>query len=130
MKRFLQLSVNCVHEFVEKAVLKALTMNQEYVEAFLKDVGERIELACKELITYPVLIIRPEGGMYLFPRANIENFNSQTFTSQLLSKKKVAVVLGDAFSVYPKHFRLTHSMNKKDIKQGVKRFEALLEEWL
>jgi aspartate/methionine/tyrosine aminotransferase len=105
-------------------------MNQEYVETFLTEVGERIALACKEFITYLVLFTRPEGGMYLFPRANIANFDSQTFTRALLSKKKVAVVPGDASGVYSEYFRLFQSMNKRDIKQGVKRIGALLEEWL
>jgi aspartate/methionine/tyrosine aminotransferase len=92
--------------------------------------GERVVLACKELINYPVLFTRPEGGMYLFPRANIENFDSQTFTRTLLSKKKVAVVPGEAFGVYPEHFRLSLSTNKRDITESVKRVGELLEEWL
>ena len=65
-------------------------MNLEYVETFSKIMGECIELECKEFINYPVSFTRPEGGMYLFPRVKIENFDSQTFTNQLLSKKKVA----------------------------------------
>lgn len=95
-----------------------------------KEMGERIELACKELINYPVSFTRPEGGMYLFPRANKENFYSQTFTRTLLSKKKVAVVPGKAFDVYPEHFRLSLSTNKRDIKEGMQRIGELLEEWL
>ena len=105
-------------------------MNQEYVEAFSKEMGERIELACKEFINHPLSFTRPEGGMYLFPRVNKENFDSQTFTSIILSKKKVAVVPGEAFGAYPEHFRLSLGMNKRDIKEGVKRIGELLEEWL
>jgi aspartate/methionine/tyrosine aminotransferase len=68
--------------------------------------------------------------MYLFPRADIKNFDSQAFTRTLLSKKKVAVVPGEAFGAYPEHFRLSLGMNKRDIKEGVKRIGMLLEEWL
>jgi aspartate/methionine/tyrosine aminotransferase len=68
--------------------------------------------------------------MYLFPRANIENFNSRMFTRTLLSKKKVAVVIGEAFGAYLKHFRISLRTNKRDIKEGVKRIGMLLEEWL
>jgi aspartate/methionine/tyrosine aminotransferase len=68
--------------------------------------------------------------MYLFPRVNIENFDSQTFTSTLLSKKKVVAVPGDVFGVYPEHFRLSLSKNKRGIKEGMKRIGVLLEEWL
>lgn len=130
MKRLLQLSVACVPEFVQKAALNALTMNQEDVEAFSEEIGERIELACKELINYPLSFTRPEGGIYLFPRANIEGFDSRAFARTLLSKNKVAVVPGEAFGVYPEHFRLSLGTNKRDIKEGVKRIGALLEEWL
>jgi aminotransferase len=105
-------------------------MNQEYVETFSKEMGERIELVYKEFINYYVSFTRPEGGMYLSPRANKENFDSQTFTITLLSKKKVAVVPGEAFGAYPEHFRLSLSTNKRDIKKGVKRIGELLEEWL
>ncbi len=92
--------------------------------------GERIALACKEFINYPMPFTRPEGGTYLSLRVNKENFDSQTFTRTLLSKKKVAVVPGKAFSMYPEHFRLSLGTNKGDIKEGVKRIEELLEEWL
>lgn len=64
------------------------------------------------------------------PRANKEKFDSQTFTRTLLSKKKVAVVLGKAFSMYPEHFRLSLGTNKGDIKEGVKQIGELLEEGL
>lgn len=130
MKRLLQLSVTCVPEFVQKAVLKALVMNQEDVKTFSKEMGERIELACKELINYPMSFTRPEGSMYMFPRANIEGFDSRAFTRTLLSKKKVAVVPGEAFGAYPEHFMLSLGTSKRDIKEGVKRIGALLEEWL
>ena len=66
----------------------------------------------------------------MFPRANKENFDSQTFMRTLLSKKKVAVVPRKAFSMYPKYIRLTLSTNKGDMKEGVKRIGGLLEEWL
>ena len=105
-------------------------MNQEYVETFSKEMGECVELECKELINYLVSFTRTEGGIYLFHRVNIENFDSQTFTSTLLSKKKVAVVPGKAFGAYPEHFRLYLSKNKRDIKEGMKRIGVSLEEWL
>ncbi|MCW3988058.1 MAG: pyridoxal phosphate-dependent aminotransferase, partial [Candidatus Bathyarchaeota archaeon] len=130
MNRLLQLSVAYVPEFVQRAVLNDLPLIQQNVEAFMKEMDERIELACKELINYPLLFTRPEGGIHIFPRTNIEDFDSRMFTKTLLSKKKVAVVPGEAFGEYPEHFRLSLGTNKRDIKEGVKRIGALLEEWL
>lgn len=129
MKKLIQISVTGVSEFVQKAALEALTMNQEEYEAFSKEMNERIRLACNELDQYPISYARPEGGMYLFPKTNIVGFDSRQFAQQLLSKKKVAVVPGEAFGEYPEHFRISLGTNKREIKEGVKRIGELVEEW-
>jgi aspartate/methionine/tyrosine aminotransferase len=116
--------------FTLKSDLVILRKRARADEAFSKEMGECIELACKEHINYPLSFTRPEGGMHMFPRANIEGFDSRAFTMTLLSKKKVAVMPGEAFGVYPEHFRLSLGTNKGDIKEGVKRIGALLEEWV
>jgi aspartate/methionine/tyrosine aminotransferase len=130
MNRLLQFSIACIPEFVQRAALNDLPLIQQNVEAFMKEMDERIELACKELINHSLSFTRPEGGIHIFPRTNIEDFDSRMFTKTLLSKKKVAVVPGEAFGEYPEHFRLSLGTNKRDIKEGVKRIGALLEEWL
>lgn len=130
MNRLLQFSIACIPEFVQRAALNDLPIIQQNVEAFMKEMDERIELACKELINHSLSFTRPEGGIHIFPRTNIEDFDSRMFTKTLLSKKKVAVVPGEAFGEYPEHFRLSLGTNKRDIKEGVKRIGALLEEWL
>jgi len=128
--RLLQFSIACIPEFVQRAVLNDLPLIQQNVEVFMKEMDERVELACKELINHFLLYTRPEGGIHIFPRTNIEDFDSRMFAKTLLSKKKVAVVPGEVFGEYPEHFRLSFGTNKRDIKEGVKRIGALLEEWL
>jgi aspartate/methionine/tyrosine aminotransferase/chorismate mutase len=129
MKKLIQISITGVSEFIQKAALEALTMKQEEYEAYSREMNERIRLACNELDQYPVPYARPEGGMYIFPKTNIVGFDSRKFAQQLLSKKKVAVVPGEAFGKYPEHFRISLGTNKRALREGVTRIGELVEEW-
>ena len=128
MKKLIQTSTG-VSEFAQQAALDVLSMKQEEDEAFSREMKERIKLACIELDRYPISYARPEGGMYLFPKTNVEGFDSRKFAQQLLSKKKVAVVPGEAFGEYSEHFRISLGTSKRDIREGVKRIGELVEEW-
>ncbi len=129
IKELIQMSITGVSDFVQQAALNALTMERGEDAAVSRNMKERIELACTELDRYPVSYARPEGGIYLFPKANMEGFDSRKFAEQLLSKKKVAVVPGEAFGEYPEHFRISLSTRKRDIREGVKGIGELVEEW-
>jgi aspartate/methionine/tyrosine aminotransferase/chorismate mutase len=128
IKKLIQMSVTGVSEFAQQAAVDALSMKQED-EAFSREMKERIKLARTELDRYPLSCARPEGGMYLFPKTNVEGFDSRKFAQQLLSKKKVAVVPGEAFGEYAEHFRISLGTSKRDIGEGVKRIGELVEEW-
>jgi aspartate aminotransferase len=68
MQSVLQLSVTCVPEFIQYAALSALTMEQEVYNKYAREMQRRVNLACNELDKLPVKYIRPEGGMYVYPK--------------------------------------------------------------
>ncbi|MFH0748352.1 MAG: aminotransferase class I/II-fold pyridoxal phosphate-dependent enzyme [Candidatus Bathyarchaeota archaeon] len=129
MQSILQLSVTCVPEFIQCAALKALTMNPGIFNNFAKSMKQRLDAACKDLDSLPLSYVRPNGGMYIFPKVKIEGFHSDVFANQLLEAEKVAIAPGEAFGDYPEHFRISLGTGIGDIKTGIKKIGEALKNW-
>jgi aspartate aminotransferase len=129
MQKIIQLSVSCVPEFIERATLKALTMEQKRFNDYAIKMQERVHIACEEIKDLPLNYIKPEGGMYIFPKATIDGFQSRDFAYKLLDKKRVSVAPGEAFGEYPEHFRISLGTNKEQIREGIKRIGEEIERW-
>ena len=129
MQKIIQISVSCVPEFIQKATVKALTMEQKRFDDYATKMKERVQIACEEIKGLPLSCIEPEGGMYIFPKANIDGFQSRDFAYKLLDRKRVSVAPGDAFGEYPEHFRISLGTNKDQIREGIKRIGEEIERW-
>ena len=130
MTRLLQLAGVGVPEAVQHAAVKAMNWSQGAAAPGLTPLEARIDLACAELGHHLRLsFTRPHGGLFMFPRVNLEDFNSRNFTKTLLETQRVAVAPGEAFGGYPSHFRVSLAVTKRDLKEGVKRIGGLLEAW-
>ena len=129
MQKIIQISVTCVPEFVQKAALKALTMKQGGFKAFTREMKERVKTAREELNGLPLSYVEPEGGMYLFPKAAVDGFQSRDFAYKLLDEKGVSVAPGEAFGEYPEHFRISLGTNRAYIREGIKRIGEMVERW-
>jgi aspartate/methionine/tyrosine aminotransferase len=129
MTRLLQLSGTSVPSAIHQAAVNALPGNPEAANARSTKLGDRINLAWNELINHPLSFIRPEGGMYLFPRVNLEGFDSRAYTRTLLATKRVAATPGEAFGSYPDHFWLSLNTTTRDLTEGVKRIGTMGEAW-
>jgi aspartate aminotransferase len=130
MQKIIQISVTCIPEFVQKAALKALTMKQDAFKAFVLEMRERVKIACEELNVSPLRYLKPDGGMYIYPKATVEGFQSRTFARRLLDEKRVSVAPGEAFGEYPEHFRVSLGINRVDLKKGIKMIGEMAERWL
>lgn len=119
MQRILQASVTCVPGFIQKAALAALKARSRPFDSFANQIKTRIEVACTALDDIPVNYHRPEGAMYVFPRAKKFGFNSFAFATELLEKKRVAIAPGLSFGDYPEHFRLSMTASPTEIKRGI-----------
>lgn len=129
MLSFTQISVTCVPDFIQRAALKALKMEPEPYDAFAENMRRRIDTACKELDKLPFSYNRPDGGMYVFPKAKAESFDSNEFAYKLLAEEKVSVAPGEAFGDYPEHFRISLGTNLEDIRSGIRRMGKAISRW-
>ncbi|MFH0897119.1 MAG: aminotransferase class I/II-fold pyridoxal phosphate-dependent enzyme [Candidatus Bathyarchaeota archaeon] len=129
IQNLIQISVTYVPEFIQRAALKALKMRPDSFNAFAESMKRRINIACRELDKLPVSYIKPEGGMYVFPKAKLENFNSNDFANKLLEKEKIAIAPGEAFGDYPKHFRISLGADEMSIKNGITRMGKAISRW-
>ena len=129
MQSLIQVSVTCVPDFIQRAALKALTMSQAPFDTFAQNMRLRIDVACKELDRLPLSYIRPDGGMYVFPKAEFKNFNSNDFAHKLLEEEKVAVAPGEAFGSYPDHFRISLGTDVVEIQSGIRKLDKAIGRW-
>jgi aspartate/methionine/tyrosine aminotransferase len=130
MQSVLQLSVTCVPEFIQYAALSALTMEQEVYNKYAREMQRRVNLACNELDKLPVKYIRPEGGMYVYPRAKEDDFDSEVFAFRLLEDKGITITPGEAFGDYPEHFRIALGTCEEDIQEGIRGIGESLQSWV
>jgi aspartate aminotransferase len=130
MQRLLQISVTCVSEFIQRAALRALKMRQDPFNDFAKEMRRRVDVACRELDGFPFAYTRPDGGMYVFPKADVGNgFNSYDFAHKLLAMERVAIAPGEAFGDYPEHFRISLGTNVADIQRGIRKIGRAIDRW-
>lgn len=130
IQSILQLSVTCVPEFIQYAALSALTMEQEVYDEYARKMQRRVNLVCNELDKLPVKYVRPEGGMYVYPRAREDDFDSKVFACRLLEDKGIAITPGEAFGDYPEHFRIALGTCEEDIREGIRGIGESLQSWL
>lgn len=129
MQSILQLSVTCVPEFVQKAALAVLTMEQDVFDEYAQEMQRRVDLACRLLDKFPVEYLRPDGGMYVYPRAKMEGFDSVAFAYKLLEDKGIVVTPGEAFGDYPEHFRISLGTRMENIREGIEGIGESLQRW-
>ena len=119
------LSLTSVAEFVQRAALKALEA-EDYVQRNVRAIKHRIEIASKELKKLPVSFYPPDGGLYLFPRVELKEFDSQRLSSQLLKNRSVAVTPGTVFGDYPEHIRLSVCQPEDVLLEGIAKLGEML----
>lgn len=126
MLKITSLMITSVPEFVQYGAIKALQSDKE-VKENVRTMKERIEAACEELERVSELeYSRPKGGMYVFPQAKSNDFDSAEFTSRLLEQKGVSITPGVAFGNYPKAFRISLGQPEDVIREGIRRIGELL----
>jgi alanine-synthesizing transaminase len=74
--------------------------------------------------------VKPEAGLYLFPKIEIERFNitnDERFILDFLTQEKVLLVQGSGFNwPEPNHFRLVFLPPEEDLKIAIGRLKKFL----
>src|SRR6056297_495276 len=89
------------------------------------------DLAYKLLTDIPgISCVKPEAGLYLFPKIDTEKFNitnDERFILDFLTQEKVLLVQGSGFNwPQPDHFRLVFLPPEEDLKIAIGRLEKFL----
>jgi len=93
-------------------------------EAFIERRDEAVKLI-NEIDGLSVL--KPDGAFYLFVNTKEITTDTLTFAKDLLDKKLVAVVPGEAFGT-PGYFRLSFATDINSIRDGIKRISEFVKE--
>lgn len=125
------------NSIAQKAALAALKGPQECVEEMRRVFAERRAYAISRISKMPYLSCgTPEGAFYLFVNAGQAcglSFRGTVIAdidqlaSLLLEHYKVALVPGKGFGA-PEYIRLSYATSQENIKAGLDRLEAFLEE--
>ena len=92
------------------------------------------DLAYKLLTDIPgISCVKPEAGLYLFPKIDTERFNitnDERFILDFLTQEKVLLVQGSGFNwPEPNHFRLVFLPPEEDLKIAIGRLEKFLSSY-
>jgi aspartate aminotransferase len=120
MLKVSSLMITSVPEFIQYGAIAALE-SEEAVEKNSLEMRRRIEIAVGELEKIGSLeFMKPDGGMYVFPRIKGKNIDSSEFAMNLLKKRGVSITPGSGFGDYPDFFRISLGQNEETIKQGIR----------
>lgn len=112
-------------KFIQYVALKSIECKSDIVKNF-EIMLKRREVATKALAKLPFDFKKPDGGIFIFAKANIDNFNSEKFSNDLLEKKGVAIMPGTIFGNYPNCIRLSLYQSEELILEGIKRIGELI----
>ncbi len=95
---------------------------------------EQRDLAYDLLTDIPgISCVKPEAGLYLFPKVDVERFNitnDEKFILDFLTQEKVLLVQGTGFNwPKPDHFRLVFLPAEEDLKIAIGRLKKFLSNY-
>ena len=107
LAKFLAVTVTNVPEFIQEAAGAALEVGEKHLVEVRERLSNMLRFAEENLKDTRLEFKRPDGGLYLFPRVELDGFDSLQFSKELLEDKGVAVAPGIAFGPYPDRIRIT-----------------------
>jgi alanine-synthesizing transaminase len=95
---------------------------------------EQRDLAYKLLTDIPgISCVKPEAGLYLFPKLDTEKFNitnDERFILDFLVQEKVLLVQGSGFNwPNPDHFRMVFLPSEEDLRIAIGRLKKFLSNY-
>lgn len=132
--------ISCMTKLHQFAIMSAPTMSQYAAIEALKNGDDDIEKMRQQYNMRRRLIVdglnkiglncfEPEGAFYVFPCVRSTGLTSMEFSEQLIYKKRVAVVPGDAFGQSGEGFlRISYCYSLEHITEALKRIAEFVEE--
>ncbi|MCS7459287.1 aminotransferase A [Paenibacillus doosanensis] len=118
-----QYNVTCASSISQYAALEALTNGVDDALPMKQAYIERRDFVYDRLTELGFELDKPEGAFYMFPSIERFGLSSMEFTMKLLDEQRVAVVPGDAFSVYGEgYIRISYAYSMEVLEKAMERF--------
>jgi aminotransferase len=122
-----QYNVSCASSVSQYAAIEALTNGVTDAEPMREEYQSRRDYVYDRLVDMGLDIVKPDGAFYIFPSISQFGLSSFDFATQLLEKEKLAVVPGDAFSIYGEgHIRLSYAYSREILEDGCNKLEKFI----
>lgn len=111
------------------AAIEALRNGDEDIEQMRSEYEMRRRLVVGKFNSMGLKCFEPNGAFYCFPCIKSTGLSSEEFCTQLLNKKRVAVIPGSAFGDCGEGFvRVSYSYSLEHLKEALLRIEDFLKE--
>jgi aminotransferase len=129
MTKIHQYTMLCASITSQMAALEALRGNNHDVLEMKKEYMRRRRFVVSRLNEIGLDCHMPEGAFYVFPSIKKFSKNSVEFATDLLKKKKVALVPGVAFGTTTEGFvRISYASSYDNLKEAMLRIESYLKQ--
>lgn len=123
-----QYNTTCASSISQYAAIEALTVGINDACEMRAQYEKRRDYVLERLIKMGLPAIKPSGAFYLFPSIQSYGKSSSLFASSLLEKARVAVVPGDAFSIYGEGYvRISYAYAPEILEEAMNRLERFLQ---
>ncbi|SFK89948.1 aminotransferase [Paenibacillus sp. 1_12] len=119
-----QYNVTCASSISQYAALEALTNGIDDAIPMKEAYMQRRDYVYGRLLQMGFELEKPEGAFYLFPSVERFKLSSMDFTMRLLNEHRVAVVPGDAFSIFGEgYIRISYAYSMQILEQALDRMD-------
>lgn len=122
-----QYNVTCASSISQYAAVEALTAGIDDAEPMKREYRARRDFVYDRLQRIGLEGEKPEGAFYLFPSIRRFGLSSSAFAIKLLEQERVAVVPGDAFSVYGEgYIRISYATSMDVLENAMDKLEVFV----
>ena len=127
MTKIHQYTIMCAPIISQMAGIEALRNGTRAVHEMKREYMRRRRYIVDALNEIGLECHMPQGTFYVFPSVKSTGKDGMSFAQELLKKKKVALVPGEAFGrSFQYHVRIAYAASYEDIKESVKRIKEYL----
>lgn len=122
-----QYNVSCAPSISQYGALEALENGTKHTQRMREAYRERRDYVLNRLDRMGLSYHKPDGAFYVFVSFPLHGQTTFDQAVRIVKEARVALVPGDAFSVYGKgHMRLSFAYHLDTLKEGLDRLEKFL----
>lgn len=122
-----QYNSTCASSISQYAAIEALTKGIDDAKVMREEYKNRRDYVYNRLISMGLSVNKPSGAFYIFPSIKKFGMSSLDFALSLLEKKGVAVIPGEAFSIYgDDYIRISYAYSMGTLRLGLDGFESFI----